>query len=180
MSWDSHCPWIWDFTTKTSSDAQISHAKVWLLIHRLHLKSKGWNSVVLCNMDSNCYNEIFELKFYRLTIIPKPFGGLSYYGGEGEIGLVCGKEWGIVASSTQERKYFTLEETKYQVLCCCCHFSSYMEKTPKNWNNESKEPFTGKKNTEVKAIPMTQFKHKHLWPIAFFPCISSLQQPLSL
>lgn len=33
--------------------------------------------MVLRNMDSNCYNEIFELKFYRLTIIPKPFGAFD-------------------------------------------------------------------------------------------------------
>lgn len=29
-------------------------------------------------MDSNWYNEIFELKFYRLKIIPKPFGAFDF------------------------------------------------------------------------------------------------------
>lgn len=162
----------------------MSHGKVWLLIHRWRLKNKGWDSVVLCNMDANCYNEIFELKLYRLTIIPNPFGAFDVMEEKVKLAWYVEKEWGIVvggASSTQERKYFSLEETKYQVLCCCCHFSSYMEKTPRNWNNASKEPFTGKKNTEVKAIPMTQFKHKHLrGQLPSFHVYLLYTQPLSL
>lgn len=148
MSWDSHCPWTWDFTTKTSLDAQMSHAKVWFLIHRLHLKSKGgavWSKCT--NMDSNWYKKIFEIKFYRLMIIAKPFGAFDFMEEKVKLAWHVEKDegfwWG--ASSTQERKYFSLEEWEYQVLCCCCHFSSYMEKAQRNWNSESKEPFTGKK-----------------------------------
>lgn len=150
-----HCPWTWDFTTKTSLDAQMSHVKMWLLIHRLHLKGKGWNSVILCNMDSNWYNEIFELKFYRLMIISKPFGAFDFMEKKVKLAWYVEKNEGLWwgASSIQERKYFSLEETKYQVLCCCCHFSSYMEKTTRNWNNESKEPFTGKKIQRSKQYP---------------------------
>lgn len=113
-----------------------------------------------------------------------PFGAFDVMEEKVKLAWYVEKEWGIVvggASSTQERKYFSLEETKYQVLCCCCHFSSYMEKTPRNWNNASKEPFTGKKNTEVKAIPMTQFKHKHLrGQLPSFHVYLLYTQPLSL
>lgn len=34
--------------------------------------------MVLCNMDSNWYKKIFEIKFYRLMIIAKPFGAFDF------------------------------------------------------------------------------------------------------
>lgn len=159
-----HCPWTWDFTTKTSLNAQMPHVKVWLLIHRLHLKSKGWNRVVLCNMDSSWYNEIFELKFYRLMIISKPFGAFDFMEEKVKLAWYVEKNERLWwrASSIQERKYFSLEERKYQVLCCCCHFLLIWRRPQGIETMNQTNPLQGKKNTEVKAIPMTQFKHKYL------------------
>lgn len=52
----------------------MSHSNACLLVHKLYLKSKWWNHVVLCNIDSNWYNKSLRRRLIALKLFQHHFG----------------------------------------------------------------------------------------------------------